>query len=225
MKTRNAYALRDFDLERFFSRKFFRELKIISGVDVLIELQNFWNDICLIDLEARIIHHIPSMEKKILILQEALRQLDKFERRLFRHSSRLSFYQGYLSDRILNSENCSSDFLKSIREKNQRINKLDSEYSVIILQNKKLIAYLENKIFEVKEWIQFAYQDNFSRRLRVARQNKKMTQEQVADKLEISRVGYAHYELAERDPSMTMLIKLSRILDIDIKWLCGIENK
>ncbi len=65
----------------------------------------------------------------------------------------------------------------------------------------------------------------FSARLRKARKKKKLTQAEIAYRLKMSRVGYAHYELEGRDPPLTMLIRLSAILDVPLDWLCGVTKE
>lgn len=109
------------------------------------------------------------------------------------------------------------DFINKLKSKGRRVNTLIIDY--------KWILEVFNSYDEVvsSEWKQL-YLNEFGQRLKQARRNKKMTQEQLAEKLGMSRVGYAHYELSNRDPSLTMLVNLSEILDVPIEWLCGVKD-
>jgi len=56
-------------------------------------------------------------------------------------------------------------------------------------------------------------------RLRVLRENKHMTQEQVAKALEITRPGYTQYEIGARKPDPETLAKLAKLFDVSIDWI------
>lgn len=68
----------------------------------------------------------------------------------------------------------------------------------------------------------------FASRLKTAREHQNLTQEEVAEKLDIVWQTYQHYEsLSEtnvRVPNLETVDKLSKILDCDITYLTG-ENK
>lgn len=62
-----------------------------------------------------------------------------------------------------------------------------------------------------------------TQRLKAARKECKLTQQQVADILGIDRSAYAYYELGVSKPSIENLIALSAIFKTDIKWLIGAD--
>ena len=107
--------------------------------------------------------------------------------------------------------------------KGNRVNRLIACYKRILEEFNSYTEVLSDIQNHTEKLFRQSHIAIFSRRLKQARQSKKMTQEKIADMLKMTRVGYIHYETGRRDPSMTMLIKFSRILDVSIEWLCG-EN-
>lgn len=59
----------------------------------------------------------------------------------------------------------------------------------------------------------------FSKRLREVRMKSGLTQQNMADKLEISLNAYQKYEQAERSPSLDCLVRIADIFDISIDYL------
>lgn len=73
------------------------------------------------------------------------------------------------------------------------------------------------------------FSEIFAERLRKARDHKKITQEEIAEKLNISSRTYQHYEAFSesnvRVPNLEIVQKLSKILDCDITYLTGENNE
>lgn len=61
-------------------------------------------------------------------------------------------------------------------------------------------------------------------RLRYLRNTEKLTQQQVADYLEIDRSNYSKYELGKLEVNNTMLIKLAKFYDVTTDYLLGLED-
>ena len=59
----------------------------------------------------------------------------------------------------------------------------------------------------------------FNTRLRSTRLLRKLTQQNMADALNISLNGYQKYEQAERSPSLDCLVHIADILDVSIDYL------
>ena len=59
----------------------------------------------------------------------------------------------------------------------------------------------------------------FNQRLRALRMKRHLTQQNMADKLDISLNAYQKYEQSERSPSLDCLVKIADILDISIDFL------
>ena len=61
-------------------------------------------------------------------------------------------------------------------------------------------------------------------KLRELRSNINYTQKQVADYLNMTRQGYAHYEAGLRNPDYQTLLKLPKLYNIDIGELINIST-
>lgn len=64
----------------------------------------------------------------------------------------------------------------------------------------------------------------FSTRLRELRSTAKMTQQEVADHLEIQRSTYAYYETGAIEPPLTLLQKLATEFRVTAGYLLGIDE-
>ena len=64
----------------------------------------------------------------------------------------------------------------------------------------------------------------FQQRLRLARKNKKLTIEQVAEKIGVAKSTYANYELSNREPNLSTVQALSKVLDVSVDYLLGISD-
>lgn len=56
------------------------------------------------------------------------------------------------------------------------------------------------------------------------RKEFKMTQEEVANKLNVSRQSYSNWETGRRDPGIKTLIDLANFFNVSIDYLCGDTN-
>lgn len=61
----------------------------------------------------------------------------------------------------------------------------------------------------------------FGSRLKDARKNKKLTQQNMADMLLISLNGYQKYEQGERFPNPDLLVQIADTLDVSLDYLLG----
>ena len=60
--------------------------------------------------------------------------------------------------------------------------------------------------------------------LKYFRQIKNMTQQELADKIGISRQCYAHYEQGCRQPSIDVLRSICEVLECTADEIIGIDN-
>ena len=63
--------------------------------------------------------------------------------------------------------------------------------------------------------------ENVSQQLRKLREAKKLTQKEIAEKLNIDRSTYAYWEGAKTEPSIKHLVKLSKIYNVTIDYIIG----
>ena len=61
-------------------------------------------------------------------------------------------------------------------------------------------------------------------KFREAREAAKLKQEEVAEKLGVSRTAYVRYENGQRECSYETLRKLSKIFNVPIDYLLGVEE-
>ncbi|MHB9033889.1 MAG: helix-turn-helix transcriptional regulator [Anaerolineae bacterium] len=64
-----------------------------------------------------------------------------------------------------------------------------------------------------------------SRRVRQAREDAGLTQEDAAKALNLSVVGYGHYERATQPFGLEQLFQLSRILGKPVTWFLGLPSE
>ena len=65
---------------------------------------------------------------------------------------------------------------------------------------------------------------DFAKRLRELRQEKGMTQQQIATLLNLKQQSYLRYENGTGEPSLNTLIRLTQIFGVSSDYLLGISN-
>ena len=65
----------------------------------------------------------------------------------------------------------------------------------------------------------------FAEKLKELRKNAGMTQQQLADRIWVTKASISYYELSERDPSPEILIKIAKVFHVTTDYLLGIEDK
>ena len=61
-------------------------------------------------------------------------------------------------------------------------------------------------------------------RLKELREEKGLTQKQVAAALNLNTVTYLHYEKAQREPPLSVLADMAKFFDVTIDYLAGLED-
>ena len=62
------------------------------------------------------------------------------------------------------------------------------------------------------------------KRLKELRLENKLTQKQVAEKLNINSVTYLHYEKDQREPPLSLLAEIAIFYDVSVDYLLGLKN-
>ncbi len=228
MKTRNAFAFRDFDATRILQRPFFKKLREVYPV---IEDRN---DEELFKADARPLVELPVLEMKLNVLDELLIWVTKYQKHLERHGERLTRYARAVAIKLATDENTD---IATLRAKHRRANELLMKYcgyQILSFGKVKIsditsaaehVGELFKKIVslykDVDEYIKGSYRKTFADRLKFARQKTGLSQRAFAPKLNMSQNGYALYETGQRDPSIPTLIRLSKILNRSVDWLLG----
>lgn len=58
-------------------------------------------------------------------------------------------------------------------------------------------------------------------RLRELREEVELNQEEIANKINVSRSTYANYEIGRAEPSISVLISISNLYGVSTDYLCG----
>lgn len=61
--------------------------------------------------------------------------------------------------------------------------------------------------------------------LLAVRNSKKLLQKDVAAQTGITATALSAYEKGQREPTLTILVRLAKFYGVSIDWLCGIERK
>ena len=64
---------------------------------------------------------------------------------------------------------------------------------------------------------------NFGERLKMLRKENRMTQDELARKLNVTKSIISYYELGDRTPSTDILVKLAYIFNVSTDYLLGIK--
>ena len=63
------------------------------------------------------------------------------------------------------------------------------------------------------------------RRWRQRRRELDLTQVEVAEAIGVTQSALSQYEKGRTEPKATVAIKASRLLDVDLLWLMGLEDE
>lgn len=66
------------------------------------------------------------------------------------------------------------------------------------------------------------FKENFANNLRRARESAKMTQQEAADKLNISRSNITKYEIGTLEPNIETIGMIAELYGVSTDWLFGI---
>ena len=64
-------------------------------------------------------------------------------------------------------------------------------------------------------------ENNFSKNLKIIRENKKISQQEIADKIGVDRSAISYWESGKAEPTMGNVVKVAEVLDVDIISLIG----
>jgi len=62
-------------------------------------------------------------------------------------------------------------------------------------------------------------------RLRELREDKDLTQKQIAEHLNMSQTGYSQYEIGKNDIPTRILIQLSLFYDVSVDYMLNLTNE
>lgn len=68
------------------------------------------------------------------------------------------------------------------------------------------------------------FKENFTINIKRARESSKMTQQQVADILNISRTNITKYETGALEPNIETIGQLAELYNVSTDWIFGIKK-
>ena len=61
-------------------------------------------------------------------------------------------------------------------------------------------------------------------RLKELREEKGLTQKQIADELHLNSVTYLHYEKSQREPPLAVLAEMALFFEVSVDYLLGLSD-
>lgn len=195
-KTKNAFALANFDKSRILSREYFRKLNLPKGTDKEI-LQSFD------------ISEVNGAEKAIVVFADMRQMIKSYLERIKRHALKLEGVNKKIAVRIVESGDN-----ETLKEKFERSKVLSQKYNDVTFDIGNLFHRLQDKMDGCDAVTGKFYRKKFAAKLKENRKKKNLTQTRLGQKLGIVHSGVVAYENAQRDPSLSMLWRMAKILDI-----------
>ena len=229
-KTKDAFALRDFNGERILQRPYFKEWREKYHVDESKSDAEILAMLAVADSD-----ELSTLQSKAGGLSELYDCVKNYQqKRLARHVKKLNEYARAVADKIATDETADIELL---RTRHKRAGELAEKYTIAINGDEistlqaiaagvvdacGLSAPIAATYKSVTNAIKNFYRQRFARRLKKARQDNQLTQQELADKLKISRRALAGYELAEREPPISVVVQMSQVCNVTTDWLFGI---
>lgn len=200
-KTKDAFALRDFDEERILQRPYFRELNFAAKTDAEI----------LATLKAAETDSIDMLEEKLQAIKAIYNKLISFQKFIERHCNRCDKY----NRRKIKSE--------GIRITNLKRPAPVLEYIFANTSSIDLSREFQKAYYELEKLIQACYKQELAKRVRKLRKATGLTQAQFGDLVQVSPQGFSLYERGERELPIHTLIRMAKVLNISSDEILGIK--
>lgn len=204
-KTKDAFALRDFDAMKILQRRYFRKLKMPWGTDEEILQTLSVTDVTDETVEEK--------EKNLSTLRAIKNSLIAYIKLIDKHLLR---YEKIGRDILIKNNadiNTKSLFLPREFEYSE------IQRNVTKLLNRALILFNENK-FNIKQY----YQKKFLSRLKQYRQAAGLTQKELAELIDVSAMAMSYYARGERDIPTYQLIRIAKVLNVTTDKLLGLQS-
>ncbi len=203
MKTKNAFAFRDFDSARILQRPFFKNFYFApdkSDAQILESLNMETEDV------------VDTWERNLYTIKAIYDRLREFHHLINRHNEkRLDTY---------NKKKSKAQDIKitELQRPAPVMEYFSASLSVLELMNK-----FNNLYREIEKKIQLHYRKKFAARLKQIRQDLGLSQKQLGDLINISPQGFSFYERGERDVPVHTIIRLAKALNMNGNQILGLE--
>ncbi len=137
-----------------------------------------------------------------------------------KHVVHLQKYEKKIWDSILET-----GLSVELKRKGNRVKQIIADYNWLIELFAGYEAILQKDRESLRLVVNQLYRKEFGGRLRQARIAKNMTTEEVAGKINLTRIGYGYYELGQRDPTPATIYILAQMFDVSADWLLGLTKK
>lgn len=203
---RKEYALYDFDERRILQRKFFSDLNLPPNMTDAEILRSF--DVSTID----------AVENTRARLSTILQRLRDYLGRMKEHSAKLEDLSKKFAVKFAESGD------EKLKKRFERAKILSSSvgYGIPIQGIIRLGGTIADMILGLQNTIDSLYRKRFSERLKQARNEKGYTQKQLAAELEMAAMTLSQYETRKREPSISILAKIAKKLNVSTDWLLGL---
>ena len=203
MKTKNAFAFRDFDSARILQRPFFKDFYFApdKSDDEILEL-----------LSKATENSIASWEQKLYAIKATHDRLTEFRHLIDKHN-----------ENRLNKYNRKKSESKGIKIAELQRPAPVMEYFNASLSVLELMSKLEKLYSDIEKKIQVRYRKEFGNRLKRARQALGLTQQQAGDLIGISPQAFYYYENGKRDAPIPTIIRLAKVLNMSGNQILGLE--
>ena len=209
-KTENAFALKNFDVEHILQRPFFLHRLGVMHEDTDINILDLYNVVNIAHLG------IGKMEKKVTDLRRIKIVTEDYAKFLTAHESNKICKLG------LRYANKFTETVNPIFKKRfEYAHSLQDAYGIAIKLVCKLIEQISNLERENEKAIQRQYREKFAANLRNIRLERKMTQRELATRLDIAVPSLSQYENAIIEPTLKNLARLADILNTSTDTLLG----
>lgn len=200
-KTKDAFALRDFDEKRILQRPYFRELNFAAKTDAEI----------LATLKASETDSIDMLEQKLIEIKTIHNKLVSFQKLIEKHCNRCDKYNR-----------------RKIKAAGIKLTDLKRpapvlEYFNVNTSIMELLSEFQKAYYELEKLIQARYKQELAKRVRKLRKATGLTQAQFGDLVQVSPQGFSLYERGERELPIHTLIRMAKILHISSDEILGIK--
>lgn len=203
MKTKNAFAFRDFDSAHILQRPFFHDFnfdadksdaQILESLSIVPE------------------NSIDTWERNLYVIKATHERLLKFRRLINKHNeTRLDKYN-------------------KLKAKSQDVKITElarpapvMEYFSASLSVLELMNQFKKLYYDIEKKIQVRYRKDFGSRLRRIRKDLGLTQAKFGDLVQVSPQVFSLYERGEHDVPVHTIIRLAKVLDMSSDQILGLK--
>ena len=157
-------------------------------------------------------------QNKLNVAEDLALKIKSYMVHVHRQEQRLKEYVRALEYKIAVDETAE---IKVLRNRHKRVEKRLKQYEDIFSVVLELLGKTLDLHSELEKKVKTHYRKIFAQRLKQARKDFHLTQAELATKLNLSQRSVGSYEKAENEPSIAMLVRISKELKRPIDWLVG----